>query len=476
MAYDLKGNGLTVVRAGAGYFFGRVPYVLGGNVQGSENPIYNLTCTGSADTGDSNAPPSVTGFKDWSASGSDNPVNCAGTGGFSGVPTYTIWSNNFNYPETLKANVGFETLFGKARLSTDLIYSRSTNLYTVRNLNLRPVQFTIASEGNRQVFTPEGLFSPGAANTDGSRLYNTLGDVFMNTNDGRAEAYIGTVEGDYKLGTSSSVRLSYTYTHSYDNSSYSCCTASSGFSNPIVGQRGPNDIGTFGDTNGSWGPSQFAREHTIILSGFTKIPLGIQVAANLRIQSGRPFTPETSGDINGDGVTFNDRPFIYAAADLPVASAATADATRQSYADVLAANSCISKYVGQIIPKNTCRTPWVNSLDMRLTKEISTLRGQHAELQIDLFNVLNGLGQLGCNKDDYNAAVKAGTDLPGTCGWGRVTTVSGANQDLFNSVGSYNSATGQITYGPNKTFGRETVVGSNLNLQFQTQIALKYYF
>jgi hypothetical protein len=476
LAYDVLGNGSTVARAGAGYFFGRVPYVLGGNVIGSENPIFNLTCTGNPLTGDPTAPPSLTDYANWSPTGTDNPTNCAGTGGFSGVPTYTIWSKDFNYPETFKANVGFEKQFGRARLSTDFIYSRSTNLYTVRNLNLRPAQFQMEGEGNRNVYTPASLFSPSAANTEGSRIFSTLGNVFVNYNDGRAEAKIATIEGDYKLTDNISLRGSYTYTRAFDNSSYSCCEASAGFSNPEVGARGPNDIGSFGDTDGSWGPSGFSRDHTIILSGFTTLPLGIQLAANFRMQSGRPYTPEISGDINGDGVSFNDRPFIFAVNDLPVSSTgANADSARARYGRVLAANECLSKYVGEIVPRGTCRTPWTNSLDMRLTKNFSTLRGQHAEVQLDLFNVLNGVGSLFCDKDEARASIRGGTNLTGTCGWGRVTTVSGANRNVY-TVGSFNGTNNSITYAPATTFGKETVVGSNLNLQFQTQIALKYYF
>ena len=40
---------------------------------------------------------------------SGTPSSLTGTGGFSGVPTYTLWNSDFEYPETFKANVGFET-------------------------------------------------------------------------------------------------------------------------------------------------------------------------------------------------------------------------------------------------------------------------------------------------------------------------------------------------------------------------------
>jgi hypothetical protein len=140
---------------------------------------------------------------------------------------------------------------------------------------------------------------------------------------------------------------------------------------------------------------------------------------------------------------------------------------------VLSENECVGDYVGQIIPRNTCMTPWVNQLDMRLTKAFNTVRGQRAEFQVDLFNVLNGIGRLNCKDEEFAEALAAGNDLPGWCGWGRFTTVSGSSRNILTTSGFTDGA---ITYNPATSFGRESVVGSNLNLQFQAQVALRYYF
>jgi outer membrane receptor for ferrienterochelin and colicin len=475
VAYDVTGEGRNVVRAGAGYFFGRVPYVLGGNVLGSQRPVFNLTCSGNPARNDPTAPPSPLDYPDWSTGGSDNPTNCAGSGGFSGVPTYTVWAPDFEYPETFKANIGGETMLGeRAQVSLDFMYSRSSNLYTVRNLNLRGPQFTLDNEGGRRVYTPEELFSPSGGNAPNARVYSSLGDVFVNYGDGRAESYVATLEGSYRFTNRTSLRGSYTWTRAYDNSSYSCCTASSGFANPNVGEYGPNEVGGFGDTDRAWGPSDFVRDHTFILAGFTQLPLAINVGAFWRLQSGRRFTPEVSGDINGDGVNFNDRPFIFDPDDLPLALTGDAETTaRAAYAALLNDNSCIGDYVGEIIPRSTCRTPWVNQLDLRVTRSFDTFQGQRAELQVDFFNVLNGLGQLNCDTSEYRAAIRTGDDLPGWCGWGRFTSVGGANRNLYTVSGFSN---GEVQYSPFLSFGRESVVGSNLQLQFQAQIAFRYYF
>jgi hypothetical protein len=191
-----------------------------------------------------------------------------------------------------------------------------------------------------------------------------------------------------------------------------------------------------------------------VFNGATRLPLGIQVSGIWRIQSGRPWTPEVSGDLNGDGVRFNDRPFIYAPEDLPLsATGADADSMRAVYADFLADNDCLGDAVGQVINRNTCRFPWSNQLDLRLSKSIRTTRGQRAELQVDMFNVLNGL-----NSE-----------------WGRVVGVFSANRNILVPV-RYDAATDRILYRVPDTFGREEALGANLLLQFQTQIGIKYYF
>ncbi|HWK90083.1 MAG TPA: hypothetical protein VNP72_08800, partial [Longimicrobium sp.] len=237
--------------------------------------------------------------------------------------------------------------------------------------------------------------------------------------------------------------------------SYSCCTASSGFQDPDVGAFGPNDVGGMGDTERAWGPSYFGRTHTFVFNGSTRLPLGITMAGIWRVQSGRPWTPEVSGDLNGDGVRFNDRPFIFAPADLPLADTGAAATTqRERYASVLAGRDCLNDYVGQVVPRNTCRFPWYNQLDLRLTKTFGRRDGRRAELQVDMFNVLNAIDEE----------------------WGRVVGVFSANRNLLRAVRYDPADGGRILYAVPETFGREEALGANLLLQFQTQIGFKYYF
>ena len=97
--------------------------------------------------------------------------------------------------------------------------------------------------------------------------------------------------------------------------------------------------------------------------------------------------------------------------------------------------------------------PWTNQLDMQVSWEFNTLRDQRGVIQLDLFNVLNGL-----NND-----------------WGQWVGVFGADRNLL-SPRSYDSSTGEILYSVYEDFGTEGVIGNSLTLQFQAQLGFRYYF
>jgi hypothetical protein len=198
-----------------------------------------------------------------------------------------------------------------------------------------------------------------------------------------------------------------------------------------------------------------------VFSGRTELPFGFQGSAIWRLQSGRPWSPEQSGDLNADGRRFRDRVFVFAPEDLPLVATSggrggnSGSATHGSSTE----NPCIGNYVGQIIPRNTCRQPWFNKLDLRVRRAFTTVAVQSAELEIDLFNVLNALSS----------------------DWGRYHTVSGGNRNLVRPQ-SYDAATNRILYDVppedlerNVGFGIPTAF-SGLIMQFQAQIGIRYRF
>ena len=460
-AYNVNGDASEVIRVGAGLFYGRVPFVMGSNVGITDSPLLVVDCRGSIAEGAADAPPSPSQYEQWASTGDDNPFSCGGAGGLGGVPEYTFWHQGFELPETLKANLGYARQIRRGTTaSLDLLYSESSKLYTVRNVNLRDPQFELANEGGRRVFVPASRFAPsGAASAD--RLRNTdFANVYVNYNDGVARSFSATFNVDHRLGDSAGVLASYTYTRAHDNSTYSCCTANEGFRSGRYGALGPNIIGAIGDESAGWGPSDFTREHAIVFAGTFRLPYGIRVSPKWSIRSGTPWGPEQNGDINGDGERFNDRPFIYRPEDLPVfvpATSANRDsviaAERSRYADYLEEFECVGDYVGQIIPRNTCRQPWFNQLDLTVRKIFRTAGDQSAEIHVDLFNVMNGL-----NKK-----------------WGRNVSVGAARRNLLTPQ-QFNTGTGDIEYTVPTTFGDRRQIGTALLMQFSAQIGVRYNF
>ncbi len=459
LAYDIGGNGTSVARLGAGYFYGRLPYVVGGNVASSTQPVLSLTCSGSATQGATDAPPSLAGYSTWSTTGGNDPITCSGGQKGTGVPTYTLWKDHFQFPESFKANVGYDRLLdGDTKLSINVIGAHSYKLYTVRNINMLPAQFTLADEGNRQVFVPEAVFNPSSATSTkiASALNTDFAPVYVNYNDGQEESLAASTELSHSFTRNSTMRLSYTFTRAYDNSSYTCCTATEGFTNATVGEFGPNDIGAAGDASRGWGPTATVRNHVIVFSGNAELPWGLRMSGLWRFQSGDHWGPEQGGDLNGDGVAFNDRVFVFAPDSLPLTETdpTKVKAIRATYATYLNQYPCVGKYVNQIIPRNTCTQPWFNKMDMQFAKSVkTTAHGQRAELQLDLFNVLNGLHST----------------------WGRYMGVSGSSFDLL-TPNSYDPVAKKILYSVPSTFGSLGVTGTDLLLQFQAQLGLKYFF
>jgi hypothetical protein len=117
---------------------------------------------------------------------------------------------------------------------------------------------------------------------------------------------------------------------------------------------------------------------------------------------------------------------------------------------LIAVHECLAKQVGRIAARNSCRNPWFNSLDLRISWEVPTVSRHRVELLVDLFNVLNGI-----NSE-----------------WGRFMGVFSANTNLLQPTG-YVGATRQVIYSVPSTFGSQQPLGFD-PFQFQAQVGLRY--
>jgi hypothetical protein len=112
--------------------------------------------------------------------------------------------------------------------------------------------------------------------------------------------------------------------------------------------------------------------------------------------SGSPYGYVINGDANADGVggtnrEFNDLVYVPRTDHISMFGTTTAaqDAAYDSLATFIADQSCLRNQRGQIMERNSCRNPWINRLDARLTKVVPTFAGQTMILSLDVFNLLN---------------------------------------------------------------------------------------
>jgi hypothetical protein len=111
-----------------------------------------------------------------------------------------------------------------------------------------------------------------------------------------------------------------------------------------------------------------------------------------RAQSGLPFTPLVQGDVNGDG-RGGDRAFI------PNPATTTDTNLANQLRELLAGGSstargCVLDNLGRVAPRNGCRGPWTESLNIQWRPPTPSKWGNRVVPNVYLQNVLAGVDQL----------------------------------------------------------------------------------
>jgi hypothetical protein len=67
----------------------------------------------------------------------------------------------------------------------------------------------------------------------------------------------------------------------------------------------------------------------------------------------------------------------------------TAATQAQLFEQFINGSDCLSSHRGQILPRNSCRSPWQNNLNMTVEQSLPSLQGKTVTLRLDIFNFLN---------------------------------------------------------------------------------------
>jgi hypothetical protein len=432
-----------MLRAGVGVFAERIPAALVSlDYQNAGPNQLSLRCVGAA------AP--APDYLSYARDPGTIPTACANGAGIPTPAALSLFDGPFTLPTTLKASLGVEsTVVGSTRLSADVMFSRTTGNYFASDRNLLPEQFLSAVE-NRPVFAPvSGIrpagATPGQVVVGANRKSAAFSDVLAFESRSEARALQVALSASGRVGASGHWQAGYTWTRSYDNASYSCCVGSRGFiETPTAGN--PGELGARGDArNGTWGPADFSREHTLVLSGALGLPWHLRVGGLLRVLSGRAWTPIVDGDPNGDSRLGNDRAFVGNSLNW---QDNTVDPN--TLATLLAQWPCLRRQIGRIAERNSCRDGWISNLDVRAGRSTSVGRGRSVEVALDIFNLLNGLDSR----------------------WGRQVGVLDSDANLLRVIG-FDPVARAYRYTVNPGFGARSDLNPFKTDQFSAQLGVR---
>jgi outer membrane receptor protein involved in Fe transport len=369
--WDVDG-GDTIVRGGVGVFSGRPPYVWVANAY-SINGLSQVELTCQRAAGSRQVP-------EFTIDPNAQPFDCAGGTNPPTAPTnqgeIDFFDKNTKYPQNFRVAVGADRRLPFGLVGTvDLLFTRDINGWYTTDENLIR-QESDSSEGRALygTFSSTGTFRATPARVDPANLVQAV-KVF-NKNGGRV--FSGSMQLRKDLSNVVDATLAYTYTNAVDRISMTSAQALSNF------QFAPLD----GDIqNRAIRPSAFDRKHRITLTATASLPFGFNAGLIYVRQSGLPYTWTTSGDVNADGISGNDLAFIPASPDQITLRD---PAEYEALSNFIEGQECLRNAKGGFVRRGACRNPWQNVFDMRVGwNSPEWIKGQHLELQADIFNVLN---------------------------------------------------------------------------------------
>jgi outer membrane receptor protein involved in Fe transport len=403
--FDPTGDQKNQIRGGIGVYTGPPPYILLGNAYANTGlGLVRLSCSG-AQT------PAFTLDVD------NLPTSCAGQAppapGAAGTAGININDPNFKYPQYFGVSGGFDRqLPWNMVLTFEGLYRKAINGVLIQDANLRGPRMvagaaytdrhgrilyadTILANGNS---CPFGSGCPAAATSQTRYITSVRGTAFS---EGIIEVTNQSEDFNYSLSTQLGKRFSdrlegtiaYTYMKSEDVQSLTSDRAISQWRNGRQLSEAHEDLVT--------STSVFSRPHRFVAYGTYTLPWKItDVTLYYERTAGVPFTYVVQGDLNGDGYNGNDVMYIpNNALDVNEMRIGTGVGTAfvqnavaaQAFENFISSQECLNEQRGQIMKRNSCRSPAQSRMDFSIRQAIPQIRGQQVSLQLDIFNFLNFL-------------------------------------------------------------------------------------
>jgi hypothetical protein len=412
-AYDVLGNGRSVLRGGTGKFFSYMPDILlASPIQGISGALLTttFTCTTTA-TNPCPTYPNILSPTDFLAK-SKLSANLVTIG------------SDYQAQEAWRTSLQFEQQLGPSySAGISGVYSKLTHVQGTKNINVVPTGVVL---GNMPVYDYN-------SSANAARKYADLGIVREITSNEQAWYRAQTVEL-HKLAINNSNLswdLSYTHSASIDDETNSRSTSTTFLIDP-------------NNPSLSEGPSDNDVKHRVVGNLTYRLPFGFRFSAIAFWHSGFPYTGAVSFTCNGcTANSLTGQPQTSVAANFtPVfvnGSGQIIDITKATTFTPAQFSTFLSGQSGHLISRNTFRQPSVWDGDVRLSKQFNITHGMQLELLGEVFNVLNK----------------------------RIGVVTGANQDVFK-VTYCATAAGATCTAPT---GQPSLIGKYVITNFTNNIS-----
>ncbi len=434
--WDVTGDQSNQLRGGIGAFVGHPAYVwLSNAFQNSGLTGVNLlTCNGTA-------APAFT-----AAAVKTPPSACANGLTAAAGSEIDLVQPGVRMPQTLRGSLGYDRYLGHQLVATvEGLYTKA--LYSPFYYNLA-LAGPVGSDANGRVLYGTRPFAPAlkvASRNTVIDVGNQSKDHFYNLTAELTRRFAGSWEGS----------ASYTYSRGWDVQSF---TSSTAYSQYRYGRVWAGD-----QLDQSATRSSFEQRHRIVAQGSYTLPSLTTLSLIYTGSSGIPYNFVYTGDLNGDGLSYNDPIYVPTNVNDPSQirfvdakfSGQTVTAAQQAAAfnSLLQSNDCLRSNEGRIMARNVCTAPWSNILNLSVRQSLRTFHFQDVSLQLDVFNVLNLLNS----------------------NWGHVTSAY-SDIGLLNyaslPTGSLVGSQAAFTYNPaTKIFDYNNVASV-----YQMQLSMRYSF
>jgi hypothetical protein len=461
--WNITGDERNQLRGGIGYFTGSPPYVYLSNAfQNSGLSGYaTLVCNGTTSSTTSFVPQQFN-----STTIQTPPTSCAPSGTKPGATaavssTINTIDPKFRYPQYQKISLGYDHQFGNGYVGTlEALYTKAMADAFYQNLALTGPQ-SVDIHG-RVLY---GTFSSTRATPT---TFGPTQQVLDVTNSSGSYTYDLTAQLQKTFGKHFEGSFAYTYSEARDVATITSSTANSNYryQRDVAGNLLDNTLTR----------SKNDQPHRIIATGTFHAPTRTDLSFIYQGNSGSPYDyVYGGGDQNADGQTQNDliyvpkdtrdpKEILFTGYNDPTKAASVA-AQQAAFDSFINSVPCLRNSRGRILSRNTCRSPWVNEVDVSIAQSLAAFHQQNLSLRLDVINFGNLLNPR----------------------WGRQAFVS-AGAGPYSSAVNLLTTTGYTNVGPvvngvNPVQGIYTFDTStqrynaqNVSSNYSAQLSLRYSF